>query len=58
MIADPRGSPPIPNHGVYVLSPKVKSIGYSRDAELSDEVWDPANDRNILNVLDEFDDEQ
>ena len=55
MIVDPPGSPPIPSHGVNDLPPKIKSIGYSRDAESSDEeVWDPADDRNILNVLDEI----
>ena len=37
MIADPSGSPPIPNHTVYGFSREVKSIGYSRDAESSDE---------------------
>ena len=59
MIADPSGSPPIPNHAVYDLSPEVKSIRYSTDAESSDEeVCGPADDRNILNVLDEFDNEQ
>ena len=59
MIADPSGSPPIPNHAVYDLSPEVKSIRYSTDAESSDEeVCGPADDRNILNVLDKFDNEQ
>ena len=41
MIADPSGSPSIPNHAVYDISPEVKSIGYLRDPESSDEeeVW-------------------
>ena len=60
MIADPSGIPPIPIHAVYDLSPEVKSIGYSRDAESSDEeeVWSPEDDRNIFNVLDKFEDDQ
>ena len=60
MIADPSGIPPIPIHAVYDLSPEVKSIGCSRDAESSDEeeVWSPEDDRNIFNVLDKFEDDQ
>ena len=52
MIADPRGSLSIPSHAVYDLSPEVKSIGYSRDAESSDEeeVWGPADDWNKFNA--------
>ena len=60
MIADPSGSPSIPNHAVYDISPEVKSIGYLRDPESSDEeeVWGWVDDWNIFNVLDEFEDEQ
>ena len=58
--SDQSRSPPIPSHAVYDLSPEVKSIGYSRDVESSDEeeVWGPVDDQNIFNVLDEFEDEQ
>ena len=60
LIEIPNGSPPIPNQAVYDVSSEVKSVAYSRDAESSneEEVWGPADDQNIFNVLDEFDDEQ
>ena len=52
-------SPPFHNHIICNLSPELKLIGYSRK-DLSDEeeeVWGPADDRNVFDVIDEFDDE-
>jgi len=59
MMAELNESPSLHNHAICDLSPETKSIGYSRDDESSDEeeVWGPADDRNIFDFLDEFDDE-
>jgi len=59
MMIELNESPPLHNHAICDLSPETKSIGYSRDDEISDEeeVWGPAEDRNIFDVIDGFDDE-
>ena len=51
--------PPFHNHAICDLSPKLKSIGYSRKdvSDEEEEVWGPADDRNIFDVIDEFDHE-
>ena len=47
-------STPFHNHAICDL----KSIGYSREDVLDEEkVWGPADDRNIFDVIDEFNDE-
>ena len=49
---------PFHNHAICDLSPELKSIGYSReDVSDKEEVWGPANDRNIFDANNEFDDE-
>ena len=51
-------SPPFHNRAICDLSPKLKLIGYPReDASDEEEVWGPADDKNIFDVIDEFDDE-
>ena len=47
------------NHAICDLSPELKSIGYSREdvSDEEEEVWGPADDRNIFDAIDEFDDE-
>ena len=47
------------NHAICDLSPELKSIGYARENVLDEEeeVWGSADDRNIFDVIDEFDDE-
>ena len=52
-------SPPFHNHAICDLSPELKSIGYSREdvSDEEEEVWGPADDRNIFDVIDEFDHE-
>ena len=51
--------PPFHNHAICDLSPELKSIGYAREDVLDEEeeVWGSADDRNIFDVIDEFDDE-
>ena len=50
---------PFHNHAICDLSPELKSIGYLREDVLDEEeeVWGPVDDRNIFDVIDEFDDE-
>ena len=50
-------SPSFHNHAICDLSPVLKSIGYSREDVSDEEVWGPADDRNIFDVIDEFDHE-
>ena len=52
-------SPPFHNHAICDLSPELKSTGYSREdvSVEEEEIWGSADDRNIFDVIHEFDDE-
>ena len=60
LIESSDNSPPL-NHAICDITPEIKSIGYSRDdydeESSEDEVWGPADERNIFYIIDEFDDE-
>ena len=50
---------PFHNHAICDLSLELKSINYSRKdkSDEEEEVWSPADDRNIFDVINEFDGE-
>ena len=59
MVELSESSPPFHNRAICNLSPELKLIGYSREdvSDEEEEVWDPADVRNVFDVIDEFDDE-
>ena len=59
MMVESNENPVLHTYSICDLTSEFKSIGYSRDDDLSDEeeVWGPEDDGNIFEVFDEFDDE-